>query len=345
MSNNKANNLSKVTIKTVAEKAGVSIKTVSRVINKESSVRGSTREKVQAIIAQLGYEPSPAAQALASNRSKIIGLIYDNPSAAYVMAVQTGALKACASEDFNLVIHPCDHTSETLTDELINFVQRSRLDGLILTPPVCDLDEMIDVLISKGINIVSIAPAKQRSSITSVSCNDEKIVEEIISKLIHSGHKDIGFITGPSDHGAAYKRLAGYRSALQKAGIDIDTNMVVPGMFSFESGVTAGSTLLKSNYKKPTAIFASNDYMAAGVMSAAHELGVKVPEELMVIGFDDAPVSRQIWPTLTTVKQPVTEMAESVTRLLIAKVKDKKKPVAHEHFLAEFQERLSTNLK
>ena len=312
--------MSKVTIQTVADKAKVSIKTVSRVINNETSVRDSTREKIQAVIVELGYEPSPAARALASNTAKIIGLIYDNLSSAYVMAVQTGALKACDAGSYNLVIHPCDHTSENLAQDLVNLVQRSRLDGLILTPPITDIEEVIKTLTEKKINFVSIAPGELKLGQNTVSSNDAEMSCEVTKYLFKQGHTQIGFIAGDPDHGAASKRIDGYKKALKSAGIKFNKDLVYEGDFSFESGVEAGKALLQIE-NRPSAIFASNDYMAAGVLKVAHNLGLKVPEELSIVGFDDAPVSRQIWPSLTTVKQPIETMAKEATKLLIGKIK------------------------
>lgn len=330
-----------VTIQTVADLAKVSIKTVSRVINNESGVRDSTRDKVQAAINELGYEPSPAARALASNSSKLIGLIYDNPSAAYISYVQDGALRACSSNDYNMVIHPCEFATEDLTEELITMVQRSRLDGLLLTPPLTDNQELIEALLNKNIPIASIAPAKTNPAYSSVSCNDADVVYDITRYLIKSGHSKIGFIQGHIEHGAALKRFEGYEKALASENISFESDYVVQGDFSFESGVSAARKLLKLK-NRPSAIFAANDYMAAGVVRVTQELGISVPDELAVVGFDDAPVSRQIWPSLSTVKQPVSQMAEAATNLLIARIKDPAIQPEHQTFEAELLIREST---
>jgi len=265
----------KVTIQTVADHADVSIKTVSRVINNEVSVRDSTRDRVLKIIEKLGYNPSPAAQALAGSQSKIIGLIYDNPSAGYVMANQIGALKACNAEGYNLVIHPCDHEYGDLTNELINIVKKSRLDGLILTPPICDKQELIKELINNNINIATIAPTEKVDGVSSVSCNDVNVVEDAIKLLIKKGHTRIGFIKGHQNHGATEERFIGYQKALRDANIELRNELVKQGDFSFELGKERGKELLEQ-VNRPTAIFASNDYMAAGVLSIANELGIDV---------------------------------------------------------------------
>lgn len=336
--------LSKVTIQTVADLAKVSIKTVSRVINKEASVRDSTREKVLAVIAELGYKPSPAARALAANTSKIIGLIYDNPSAAYVMDVQTGVLKSCYAEGYNLVIHPCDHESPDLGEELVNLVQKSRLGGLILTPPICEKMATVNALLENNINVVNIAPSKISDRVSSVSGNDAQMVEEITINLIEQGHTHIGFVYGHVDHGAAHQRFAGYQEALREYKIPVRDDLIVQGDFSFESGVECGKKLLQLK-DRPSAIFASNDYMAAGVLKVAKNMNLDVPGDLSLVGYDDAPVSRQIWPSLSTVKQPIQQMSECAARLLIKKIIDPK--IASEHHVFEsellFRESIQAN--
>lgn len=323
-----------VTIKTVADLAGVSIKTVSRVLNDEPGVKKSTREKVQAAIHKLNYQPSPAAQALAANQSKIIGLVYENISASYTLRMQNGALKTCYAEDYNLVIHPCHHKSETLIDELVDLVTRSRLNGLILVPPICDDFKLLQALNENKIPFVRIAPAQKFENSYSVSSNDAVAVENIITQLIEQGHKDIGFIKGHEHHGATQERFKGYLRALEKFGIKLNSEFVCDGNFSFESGKAAGEILL-SKKKRPSAIFAANDYMAAGLMYVANEKGINVPEQLSIIGFDNAPVSHQISPMITTVKQPIEEMSAAAAQILINISKQRTVQNEHEFFNAE----------
>lgn len=324
----------RVTIQTVAEKAQVSIKTVSRVLNKEKAVRPSTRERVKAIIEELGYKPSPAARALAGHTSKIIGLIYDNPSAAYVLDVQTGALKTCYAEGYNLLIHPCDHTSEGLAEELISLVQKSRLDGLILTSPVCENADLLAKLIEKKIRVVTIGSFTKSDMISSVSGNDSEVVKRITLDLIDKGHSDIGFIFGHIDHDSAHERFSGYKQALTERNLPIRQEYIVQGDFSFESGVECGMRLMKLE-NMPTAIFASNDYMAAGVLKVARDMKLNIPNDISIIGYDDAPVSRQISPSLTTVRQPIQQMSEHAAGLLIKKIIDPKESCEHQVFEAD----------
>lgn len=324
----------RVTIQTVAEKAKVSIKTVSRVINKEKAVRASTRDRVKAVIDELGYKPSPAARALAGHTSKIIGLIYDNPSAAYVLDVQTGVLKSCYSEGYNLLIHPCDHSSEKLAEELISLVQKSRLDGLILTSPICENEELLTKLIESKIKLVNIGALSKNAAVSSVSGNDADVVKQITLDLVEKGHSEIGFVFGHIDHDSAHLRFSGYKQALVEKNIPINQEYIVQGDFSFESGVECGKHLMNLE-KMPTAIFASNDYMAAGVLKAARDRHLNIPTDLSIVGYDDAPVSRQIWPSLTTVRQPIQQMSEYAAGLLFKKIIDSTVNTEHQVFNSE----------
>jgi len=315
------NKLKKVTITTVAAHANVSIKTVSRVLNKETPMRDSTRDRVLNVIDSLGYKPSLAAVALAGRQSKLIGLVYSNRSASYVMSIQNGVLRACSEEEYNLVIHPCDADSDSIIYEIVSLAKNSNLDGVLLIPPLCDKENLVEALIENEINVVTLSPAKQNKSVASVSCQDKIAVEAVIKLLIESGHSNIGFIKGDIGQGATEQRFLGYKKSILDSGLTINQDLIQQGDFSFESGKQQGLKLLNL-VPRPTAIFASNDYMAAGVISSAFDLGIKIPEELSVIGFDDAPVSRQISPLISTVKQPIEKMAEAATKLLVSKSKN-----------------------
>jgi len=309
--------LHKVTINVVARHAGVSKKTVSRVLNNESNVTESTRRKVQAAIDELGYVPSVQARALARNQSFLIGLIYDNPNASYVADIQKGALKVCRQRGYHLVIHPTDHESSTLLEELEELLSTSRLDGLILTPPFSDRRDILQLLQQRHLPFARVAPTQTASGSVDVISDDFDAAKKMTEYLISLGHQRIGFIKGHPDHPVSEQRLAGYRAALQAADIEFKADYVRQGYFNFRSGEEAARKLL-SLTPLPTAIFASNDFMAAGVLKVASQKGLSVPHELSVAGFDDSPISRHIWPSITTVKQPVEAMAEQATDMLLA---------------------------
>lgn len=312
-----------VTIHDVAKKAGVSFKTVSRVLNNEANVSATTQEKVRKAISALHYSPSIAARVLAGNRSFLIGLLYDTPSSYYTHSVQMGALEKCREAGFHLVLERCDSQARDAAAATLTIIRHTRLDGVILTPPLSDTQAIREALVEQAIPHVLISPPKLEPGLNSVYMDDRQAAFDMTRYLISLGHKRIGFIRGLSRHGAAMLRLYGYQDALKASGIKPDETLVKDGNFRFQSGADAADQLL-SQKNRPTAIFASNDEMAAGAVATAHRLGISVPQELSVAGFDDVPYASVTWPALTTVHQPIVEMGAAAAGLLIAGIQSKK---------------------
>jgi LacI family transcriptional regulator len=311
--------MKKVTINSVASHAGVSKKTVSRVLNNEPNVSAATREKVLAVFKELDYTPNPIARGLAQNRSFIIGCLYDNPSKSYITRVQTGALAACQENHYNLLIHPCEFRGEELINNVEQLLQTSRLDGIVLTPPFGDFAELVDLLKSKKIPYARVASAVLQDDSISVRSNDEQGAFEITEHLIRLGHKSIAFIKGHPDHSATQQRFKGYRRSLASHGIEFDERLVEEGNFSYHSGVDSARSILDLS-PRPTAVFASNDYMAAAVLKLATQRRLTVPDDISIAGFDNAPIARHIWPGLTTIAQPVEEMTKQAVTQLISHI-------------------------
>ncbi|PCI70773.1 MAG: transcriptional regulator [Gammaproteobacteria bacterium] len=324
--------MKKITINDVARHAGVSKKTISRVLNQEPNVSSETRKKVEKSFTELGYRPNPQARALASSQSYLIGLLYPSQSNSYVSNIQKGALERCRAEGFHLVIYPEDHENESLISQFESNLNSSNLDGIILTPPFADMRKLLDLLKEREIPVVRVGAISALDSIPSVISNDAEASYEMCRYLISIGHHKIAFIKGHLDHGATEQRLSGYTKALKEAGIPILDQFIQQGNFSFESGEDCARRLLSLKVP-PSAIFASNDYMAAGIVKVAKQKGISIPHDLTVTGFDNAPASRYIWPSLTTIKQPITEMAIEATRMLIRIIR--KKPL----------EKLSTTIR
>ncbi len=310
----------KATIDDVAEHAGVSIKTVSRVVNREPNVRETTRLRVQEAIDALHYRPNSSARSLAANKSFLIGLLYDNPVPSYIMDVQNGILGSCRDKGYNLLIHPCDFSKESIAEEILQLVKQSRIDGLILTPPLSDNVQVIETLQNNNITFVSIAPVHHEMDRLCVYCDDRKAAYKITEYLIQQGHTKIGFIVGHPGHGASEERRLGFEQAMNEHEIPINNQWLVQGYFDFGSGRDCAVKLLEGE-SRPTAIFASNDEMAAGVMVAAQEKGFKLPGDLSIAGFDDNPIAEHVWPALSTVRQPVKQMASEAAVLLLARLR------------------------
>jgi LacI family transcriptional regulator len=307
----------RVTIKDVSRMAGVSIKTVSRVLNKEKYVRDETRQKVEAAVAALNFSPSLAARTLAGSRSFQIALIYDNHSPYYIHAVQEGVWSRCREEGVRMLAQPVDVESPALAQEIGGLIDETHVDGVILSSPVTDAPAALEELERRGIRFVRISPGTNHALTSSVFMDDAQAADDMTTYLINQGHRRIGFVIGHPNHMASDQRHFGYRRALDRAGIAYEPRLVRPGEFDFESGMAAAEALLKLP-NKPSAIFASNDDMAAGVLSYAHRIGLDVPHDLSVAGFDDTPLAQLVWPPLTTIRQPVRELAYAATSQLFA---------------------------
>lgn len=336
--------LRRSTIKDVAALAQVSLKTVSRVINDEPSVQARTKERVQQAIAELGYQPDPSARSLRSAQSYAIGLIYDNPNPYYVIAVQNGVLSVCRETGYGLQIHPCDSTSPTLAAEIIELVQHARLAGIVLAPPMSERQALVNELIAHGIHLVRIvsAAADPQDGTACVYVDDRDAAYEITEYLIQLGHGRIGFLWGGKSHGSSWERYKGYEDALRDYGIALDPELVVEGDYSFDDGFRGARRLL-TLADRPTAIFGSNDEIAAGVLAAAKSSGMNVPYDLSIAGFEDSPFSKQSWPALTTAKQATEEIARHAARRLLQEIRDQPAPAQpNEGFSPELVVRGST---
>jgi LacI family transcriptional regulator len=313
--------MSRKTIHDVAKAAGVAIKTVSRVLNDEPNVAQNTRARVLAAVESLNYFPSLSARSLAGRRSYLLGLVYENPSANYIVDVQHGAMARCRQEKFRLFVHQCSGQGDELIRDVIGLVDQTHVDGLVVCAPLSQSSDLIRALDQHNLPFVRISPDDLQHRSPYVDMDDERAAREMTEHLIALGHTKIGFVAGHPSHHASGQRLRGYQAALRDHRLVCDPEYVRPGQFVFESGVLAGRELLRLA-TPPTAIFACNDDMAAGVLMAAHELGINVPQTLSVAGFDDTYIASVAWPRLTTVHQPSYDLAWSATDLLLQALKD-----------------------
>lgn len=306
----------RASIHDVAERAGVSIKTVSRVLNREPNVSQATRSRVMTAVEDLSYRPNIFARGLASVRSFLIGLVYDNPSASYVAGLQFGALGRCRNEGYHLIVEVLDSRDPNLGKAVQALVSESVLHGLILTPPLCDSPAVLEALREAETRFVRIAPLRHLPDVMEVSIDDRQAAHDMTAYLIGLGHRRIGFIKGHPDHGSSHERFDGYCQALRDAGLPVDEDLSVQGYYSYQSGIEGAERLL-SLPNRPTAIFACNDDMAAAVLAASQKFNLRVPNQLSVAGFDDSLVSQVVWPRLTTCRQPISDMAAAAVSMLI----------------------------
>ena len=323
------------TIADVAAEAGVSPMTVSRVINRAPSVRPNTRKKVEAVIAKLNYSPNASAQQLAGARPIHMGLIYDNPSATFLSEFLIGALDQASALNAQLTIEQA-LTPRNAVSTAEGLIERG-VDGVILPPPLSDAVNVLEYLERAKVPAVVAASSRLKKRLSAVSIDDEQAAYEMTQHILSLGHRRIGFIAGNPDQMASQLRLFGYKKALNEAGIKLNQNLLAQGLFSYQSGLEAAEQLLRLK-NKPTAIFASNDDMAAATLAVAHKLSVSVPRELTVCGFDDSLLATTVWPELTTIHQPIMEMSRQAVAMLVEKIQTQRsgKPVKSQHVLLNF---------
>ena len=301
----------RATIVDIAREAGVSIKTVSRVLNEEPHVKAAVRTRVKEVAKELNYHPNVNAQGLIARRNYLIGLTYERPSPSYVVELQRGALERLAGERYRLMVLPFGNATDN-TDGLVALLRAAAVDGVVLAPPSCDLMPVLDALDNVGIAYARIAPTVETGRGVCAAMDDVCAAREIAEHVIGLGHRRFAVILGDPTHAASRARLEGYRQAFVAAGLDFPGVRLERGDFTFESGNAAAQRILRGG-KRPTAILAQNDDMAVGALMAARDLGLSVPEDLSITGFDDSEVSRLSWPRVTTIRQPVFEMAVDAT--------------------------------
>lgn len=279
-------------------------------------MRGETARRVLDAIRELNYRPNPAARSLASPRGHLVNVLYDNPSDNYIVSVLHGVLAACEAAHYGVLLTSFDSSEPRLITHVRDQVAQHRATGLVLTPPLCDHAGLIDALDEDAIDYVCVSPQDEQRARSFVAIDDRRAGHDLTEYLLGRGHRRIGFIKGHPAHGAASRRLTGFLDAHEEHGIEVDQRLVVNGQFSFESGVEGGRRLLHLK-DRPTAIFASNDDMAAGVLHVAHEMGLEMPAQLSVAGFDDTPIARYVYPGLTTIRQPIRAMAGGAVECLV----------------------------
>jgi LacI family transcriptional regulator len=307
----------RATINDIARLSGVSKKTVSRVINDSPSVKEETRSKVNAIIQEYGYAPDPQARGLAFRRSFLVGMIYDQPNPQYVVDMQQGVLEALRGSGYELVVHPCSRTSPNFLADIRAFVERQRLFGVVLPPSTSEDDRLIEALERMDCRYVRIASVSLSEPESMLVTQDDAGAAEAARHLAALGHTRIAHISGPSTFRSAHTRRQGFVQGLKENGLDLDPRYSVEGGYTFESGVACGAALLALK-PRPTAIFTGNDEMAMGVFKAARDLGLEIPRDLSVVGYDDSPMASRVWPYLTTVRLPIHDMGRIAAEKLLA---------------------------
>ncbi len=312
------------TIADVAHEAQCSPMTVSRVINGESNVRDGTREQVLNAIHKLNYIPNRAARSLAGGAQLRIALLFDNPSASYLSEFLMGALEEASRRDIHLMVQSCETVPEG--EELIRKLIDGGIEGFILPPPLCDDQRVLNQIRTSGGIAVAVGPGRADGSHGAVLIDEFQAAYDMTRHIVGLGHERIGFIVGNPDQVASEQRLDGFRSAMADAGIDVDDALIAQGQFTYRSGMMAAERLLDLE-QRPTAIFASNDDMAAAAVAMAHRRHLDVPNDITVCGFDDTELASSIWPELTTIRQPIRAMTAKAVDMIAKAHKVKSRSV------------------
>jgi len=321
-----------VTIHDVAAHAGVGSMTVSRVINQNVRVSDALRAKVMASIKALNYSVNMAARSTRSGMGGVrIGILYSNPSSSYLNEVMLGGLEQSSRLGCQLILEKCGGLASQKA--AVKRLLAGGIDGVILPPPLCDSQATVNMLSAAGIPVVALATAKPLAEVSAVRIDDFQGALKMTRYLIGLGHTKIGFIKGDPNHTPTQLRYEGFLAGISEANLTVNPAWIKDGLFTYRSGLEAGRELLELR-KRPTAIFASNDDMAAAVVAVAHGLHIRIPHDLSVCGFDDTPIASTVWPELTTIHQPIVAMGRSSVSTIFEMIKTHKsakmsKPIHH----------------
>jgi LacI family transcriptional regulator len=302
-----------ITIQDVAQAAGVSVSTVSRVLNDKDDVAPETYEKVQSIIQEMGYTSSLAARSMRSRRTNVIGLIVPDVADSFSIQVMKGVNQAIFELDYDLIIYTSGSIKKRSAAEreqyFVSLLTGSVTDGVIIVTPAA-------TSFSTAAPVVTIDPNNECPECLAVMATNHAGAVAATEYLIGLGHRRIGFISGRPDLQSAQRRLQGYQDALRQANIPVDQDLIAAGDFTTETGRLCARRLLSLS-DPPTAIFAANDQSAMGTIEAAREMGLRVPQDLSVIGFDNIPEAAYSDPALTTIDQFIEEMGRVATGKLV----------------------------
>ena len=327
------------TIYEVASRANVSIKTVSRVLNGEPNVRPKVHARVMAAVAELGYRPKMSARGLAGGRSFTLVTFLDEAltmghwrigrSNPYVERLQFAGMLKCREAGYHLLVELLNPHAENVEQQIHSTLAALNPDGVILTPPISEDAHVLAILERVGAPFARLSARPCAAPCLSVTMDERTAAAEAANHLLDLGHSRIGFISGEPGFASSILREEGYRAAMSERGVAVDPALIVAGDYTFESGEAAAARLFDQP-NPPTAIFASNDEMALGAMHEASRRGMATPRDISVVGFDDFPSARYSIPPLTTVRQPVGEMAALAVERLIERAARRATPLRGE---------------
>lgn len=314
-----------VTIKHVAAEAGVSFQTVSRVINDGPNVTPAMRERVMNAVNKLGYVPSLAARRLGGSRSYLMLAFNDRRPTLdgwesrrgndWVDQMLYGGMLKCAEHGYRMLFELVDSHSDELEAQVQAALSALHPDGVILTPPHSDDPRITELLHRNGLIFARLGSRREGEGFA-VYMDDEAAARAATKYLLDLGHTRIAYVEGHPEYAISGDRLRGFRGAIEGRGLQVRPEYLQPGDFTYEAGARAMAALAALD-QPPTAVLASSDEMALGVLHAAAPLGLSVPRDLSVVSFDDTPTVRMSVPSLTAIRQPIAAMTAKAAELLI----------------------------
>ena len=308
------------TLADVASIAGVSAKTVSRVVNRDPAVRPQTRERIEAAIRETGYKVNVAARSLAGSRSYLVGLFVPSGPSIYFAEIMRGVALACRRHGYHLVIEEFEYTAPSNLDVYLSRMRSALCDALILAPPISDDTALLDALDKDGVRYVRISPTTDPARSPRVYTDDAHGVRLLVQHLWDKGRRDYVFIAGPKNHLSAGIRERAFVEALHQAGADPTRVRIEYPEWQLpisHVGWKAIKTILANQEWRPNALFAFNDEVAIGALAGARDAGLRVPDDLAVAGFDDSEAAVLTYPALTTIHQPIAKLAGAAVNLII----------------------------
>jgi LacI family transcriptional regulator len=329
-----------VTIKDVAREAGVSIATVSRILNGSGVVSEKLMEKVQSAVEATGYQPNAVARALKIKESKSIGLIIPDIENPFFPALVRGVEDTARKYDYSVIL--CNSDGYAAEEKrYIRFLHSKQVDGIVFTGGI-DSDENLSLLSDLAIPVVTLDRQSKLVKVSSVGADNYYGATLAVEHLIQQGARKIAFLGGAARLSVAAERFQGYQDVLKKQGISLSDDLILHGEFTFDSGYQNTMRLLKQQ-KEFDAVFAANDLIAFGVIECLAEQGIQVPQEVIVAGYDDIRMAGWYKPSLTTVRQPVYKMGQKTVEMLLALLSNPESEVQAERFRPELIIRNSTN--
>lgn len=332
------------TIVDIAREAGVAFKTVARVINGEGPVKKETRERIEAVIARLGYKRNVWARSLRSARSHLLAMVIMptvSPDAenfslpgeenlaisSYFNRLQVSAMAKCQEVGYHLFVDVQRSGARNIVKHIITMVEHTNVDGILLVPPLSDDLAVMKALRKKGVPFVRVSPYQELELSSYVYIDDRQASYEMTQHLLRLGHRDIAYLKGAPDHLSSKARFAGFEEAMRECGAAIRPEWIVDRVYGMRFGAQAADALLTQR-RRPTALICFNDDVAVGAMTAAYRKGLDLPRDLSIAGFDDSPIAAALWPALTSVYQPVGALAATGAEMLIQEIEHGSKRAA-----------------